>query len=170
MKNIHSSETMLRGVIAGAAGGLAEIAWVTLYARRTSGRQRGDSQQGRDHRAGHKRIATCQPGERPVQHPPIHMTLAVMLGVALAFAWRSFSAKRGGTASPYRFMLAALAGVWAVNFLVVLPILSPAFIAAGAAYAISLTSNCSSVWRRLRYCARRPTPRTPMRSRGLFAC
>ena len=37
-------------------------------------------------------------------------------------------------------MLAALAGVWAVNFFVVLPIVSPAFVHI-VPYAVSLTSK-----------------------------
>jgi len=38
------------------------------------------------------------------------------------------------------FMLAALAGVWAVNFFVVLPIVSPSFVHI-VPYAVSLTSK-----------------------------
>ena len=67
------------------------------------------------------------------------MALAVMLGVALAFAWRAFSATPRRT-GPHPFMLAALAGVWAVNFIVVLPIVSPAFVDM-VPYAVSLTSK-----------------------------
>jgi hypothetical protein len=42
--------------------------------------------------------------------------------------------------NPYPFMLAALAGVWAVNFFVVLPLVSPAFVHI-VPYAVSLTSK-----------------------------
>ena len=69
----------------------------------------------------------------------VHMALAVMLGVVLAFAWQALAAKRGLT-NPYPFMLAALAGVWAVNFFVVLPIVSPSFVHI-VPYAVSLTSK-----------------------------
>ena len=47
------------------------------------------------------------------------MTLAVTLGVVIAFTWRAFSANRARLMSPYPFTLAALVGVWAVNFFVV---------------------------------------------------
>jgi hypothetical protein len=67
------------------------------------------------------------------------MVLAVMLGVVLTFGWQALSANRG-LANPYPFMLAALAGVWAVNFFMVLPIVSPAFVHI-VPYAVSLTSK-----------------------------
>src|SRR5580704_12033145 len=67
------------------------------------------------------------------------MALAVMLGVVLASAWQALAANRA-LANPYPFMLAALAGVWAVNFFAVLPIVSPAFIHI-VPYAVSLTSK-----------------------------
>jgi hypothetical protein len=68
------------------------------------------------------------------------MALAVMLGVVLSFGWQTLSAHRPGLANPYPFMLAALAGVWTVNFFLVLPIVSPAFIHI-VPYAVSLTSK-----------------------------
>jgi len=69
----------------------------------------------------------------------VHMALAVTLGVVLTFGWQALSVNRG-LANPYPFMLAALAGVWAFNFLVVLPIVSPAFVHI-VPYAVSLTSK-----------------------------
>ena len=66
------------------------------------------------------------------------MALAVMLGVVLTLGWQALFANRPG--NPYPFMLAALAGVWAVNFFVVLPIVSPAFVHI-VPYAVSLTSK-----------------------------
>jgi hypothetical protein len=68
----------------------------------------------------------------------VHMTLAVMLGVALSFAWSKL--RERGLRTPYPFMLAALAGVWAMNFFIVLPIVSPAFVHI-VPYAVSLTSK-----------------------------
>jgi hypothetical protein len=68
------------------------------------------------------------------------MSLAVMLGIALSFGWRALSSHRTGIASPFPFMLAALVGVWVVNFFVVLPGLSPAFIHL-VPYSVSLVSK-----------------------------
>ncbi len=68
------------------------------------------------------------------------MMLAMLLGVALVCAWRALIAHRPGLTNPYPFMLAALAGVWAINFFVVLPIVSPAFTHL-VPYAVSLASK-----------------------------
>ncbi len=68
------------------------------------------------------------------------MMLAVTLGIALAFAWSALRESRPGLANPYPLMLTALAGVWAVNFFVVLPIVAPAFVHM-VPYAVSLTSK-----------------------------
>ena len=57
-----------------------------------------------------------------------------------SLGWQALSANRLGSANPYPFMLAALAGVSAVNFFVVLPIVSPSFIHL-LPYAVSLTSK-----------------------------
>ncbi len=55
------------------------------------------------------------------------MTLAVTLGIAVGLSSGSASRERQPSlTNPYPFMLAALSGVWAINFFVVLPIVSPA--------------------------------------------
>ena len=70
----------------------------------------------------------------------VHMTLAVALGVTLAYTWRAVRHHKMAATGPYPFMLAALAGVWATNVFVILPIISPAFIHL-VPYAVSLTSK-----------------------------
>jgi hypothetical protein len=136
MTNTQRLETIRTGVIAGAAGGLAEIVWVTLYAGAT----------GADPAVVARGVTTAAGLNALLPESPVtlgigvHMILAVMLGVALAFAWRALSAKRTGLANPYPFMMAVLAGVWVINFFVVLPIVSPAFIHM-VPYAVSLTSK-----------------------------
>jgi hypothetical protein len=135
-RNGMALETIRYGVIAGAAGGLAEIAWVALYAVATGGNA-AILARGVTTAAG---VSALFPVSALGLGVAVHMTLAVMLGVALAFAWRAFSAKRGGSSNPYPLMLAALAGVWAINFFVVLPLVSPAFIHL-VPYAVSLTSK-----------------------------
>ncbi len=70
----------------------------------------------------------------------VHMMLAVVLGVVLSFLWSALRTRRRGLSNPYPFMLAALAGVWAINFFVVLPAVSPAFVHM-VPYAVSLTSK-----------------------------
>ncbi len=136
MINTRQLETLVVGIVAGVAGGLAEIAWVTLYASIAGGDPAAFAR-GVTTAAG---ASTLWPAAPPVMLGIwVHMMLAMMLGVVLTFAWQALSAKRGMT-NPYPFMLAALAGVWAINFFVVLPIVSLAFVHM-VPYAISLTSK-----------------------------
>jgi hypothetical protein len=57
------------------------------------------------------------------------MMLAIALGVALAAAWRASGAAARGCRVPFLATVAALIGVWAINFFVVLPAVSPGFVA-----------------------------------------
>lgn len=127
-------ETIRQGAIAGAAGGLAEIAWVTLYAGVT-GASPAMVARGVTTAAG---MSTLLPADAVALGVAVHLGLAVTLGVTLAFAWRAMSRSR--TISPFPFMAAALAGVWAINFFVVLPVASPAFVSL-VPYSVSLASK-----------------------------
>ena len=135
MTNLNHLETVRFGVIAGAAGGLAEIAWVTLYAGVTGGNA-AVLARGVTTAAG---LASLFPSLSAALGIALHMALAVALGIALAFAWRGFSYRRQAV-SPFPVALAALAGVWGVNFFVVLPVVSPAFVHL-MPYSISLVSK-----------------------------
>ena len=128
--------TLVIGVAAGAAGGVAEIAWVSLYA----GMAGGDPAVLAGAVTTAAGVGALLPSASPaILGVGLHMVLAVMLGIVLTAAWQVLSAKRGPT-NPYPFMLAALAGVWAMNFFLVLPIVSPAFVHM-VPYAISLISK-----------------------------
>ena len=124
------------GAIAGAAGGLAEIAWVTSYAGIT-----GDSAavlaRGVTTASG---VSSLFPADAVTVGVTVHMTIAVALGIALAFAWRSITSRRTLTIGLFPLMTAALAGVWAINFFVVLPVVSPAFVSL-VPYSVSLVSK-----------------------------
>ncbi len=124
------------GIIAGAAGGLAEIAWVTLYAGATGGNA-AILARGVTSAAG---ASALLPQSPVVLGVAVHMTFAVALGVTLAYAWRALRTHKMAASGLYPFMLAALAGVWAINFFVILPIVSPAFVHI-VPYAVSLTSK-----------------------------
>ncbi len=134
MTNARRLAIIRTGVFAGAAGGVAEIAWVTLYAGVT-GLDPAVLARGVTTAAGMTALLPAAPVALGVS---VHMALAAMLGVVLALGWQALSANRPG--NPYPFMLAALAGVWAVNFFVVLPLVSPAFTHI-VPYAVSLTSK-----------------------------
>jgi len=107
------------GILAGIAGGVAEIAWIWAYALAT----------GSDAAAAARGVTdTIGIGSLPpiAGGVAIHMSLAAMLGMAVAFALRPMPAIR--VASLYGAVTAALAVVWAVNFLVVLPLVNPQFV------------------------------------------
>jgi hypothetical protein len=125
-----------RGVAAGAAGGVAEVLWISTYAAATGASA-----------ASLARSVTTASGMGPqLAAAPvafgiiIHMTLAVALGIALACAWQALSTGRPGRAGPFAFALPVLACVWAINFLVVLPSISPEFVAL-VPYPVSLVSK-----------------------------
>jgi hypothetical protein len=131
-----AQETVRRGVIAGAAGGLAEIAWITLYAEAT-GAHPASLARGVTTAAG---VSALFPTASVALGVTLHMIIAVTLGIALAFIWRTLSSHRPEANSPFPFMVAALLGIWAINFFVVLPIVSPAFVHL-VPYSVSLISK-----------------------------
>lgn len=124
------------GIVAGIAGGLAEVAWVSLYAAATGG-DPAVLARGVTTAAG---VTALLPASPVALGVAVHMSLAVMLGVALSAAWSALRDCRPSLSNSLPFMLAALAGVWATNFFVVLPIVSPAFVHV-VPYAVSLTSK-----------------------------
>ena len=70
----------------------------------------------------------------------VHMALAVVLGVALALALRPAFAHLRGSLGINASLVLALVGVWAVNFLIVLPQINPAFVEL-VPYQVSLLSK-----------------------------
>jgi hypothetical protein len=128
-------ETIKCGIFAGAAGGLAEIVWVTAYAALTGG-DAAVLARGVTTASG---VAAVLPAAPIALGIGVHMALAVMLGLALALVWQALSSRvqQGGL---YALTLAALIGVWAMNFLVLLPAISPAFVHL-VPFAVSLTSK-----------------------------
>jgi hypothetical protein len=124
MTQWNFTDAVRNGIIAGAAGGLAEVVWVALYAA-ASGGDAASVARGVTTAAG---MSALLPATSTVLGIVIHMALALALGVALAFAWRAMSAHRLDRASPYGLTISALAGVWVINFFILLPAISPAFV------------------------------------------
>ncbi|MFQ5775668.1 MAG: hypothetical protein ACE5GS_14195 [Kiloniellaceae bacterium] len=127
-------EVVRLGAFAGLAGGLAEILWIWFYAALT----------GAD-AAPVVRGVSVAVGAGTAAAPValgigIHMVLAVALGIALASALRPLFARLPGNLGRYGVVLAALALVWAINFFVVLPQISPSFVHL-VPYQISLLSK-----------------------------
>jgi len=136
MANEPQFQIFYRGVIAGAAGGLAEVAWVTLYAGFTGGNPAVVAR-GVTTAAG---VSAALPASPVWLGVAVHMLLAVALGLVLAYAWTASCDRWPILNNPYPFTLTALTGIWAVNFFVVLPIVSPAFVHM-VPYAVSLASK-----------------------------
>jgi hypothetical protein len=109
---------------------------LSLYDRRLDSRQ----QDRRDRIASAAGLGSLMPASPVALGIFIHMTIAFVLGIALTFAWRIVRPHFSANASLFSFMLASLAGVWAVNFFLVLPAVSPAFIDL-LPYPVSLASK-----------------------------
>ena len=156
------------GVVAGVAGGLAEIAWITLYAGAT-GADPSTLARAVTTAAG---VSALFPSAPVALGVTVHMLLAAVLGIALSFGWRALSAHRSNIASPFPFMLAALVGVWVINFFVLLPGISPAFIHL-VPYPVSLVSKvlfglaAAEAFRRQEVSALRARPSEPFATRKL---
>lgn len=130
------SELIKRGILAGAAGGFAEIVWVSLYAAITGGNA-ATLARGVTTAAG---VTALLPAAPVTVGIVVHMVLAVLLGIALACLWQALARRSVGIGSLTGVMLAALVAVWAMNFFVILPAISPPFIAL-IPYPVSLISK-----------------------------
>ncbi len=125
VQSTHLVETAKQGILVGVAGGFAEIAWIAAYGAAS----------GHDTTAVARAISTtiawALPGGLPVAGSigfgiTFHMIAAVGLGLALSFVWRALTAREPVVVNEYTFMAGALTIVWAFNFFVVLPQISPA--------------------------------------------
>lgn len=124
------------GAIAGAVGGLAEIAAVAVYSAGI-GSHPSIVARGVTAAAG---LGLLMPASPVAMGIFVHMTIAVVLGVTLSFAWKVVRPHFSTGAMLFPYMLAALTGVWAVNFYLLLPAVSPAFIHL-MPYPVSLASK-----------------------------
>ena len=129
-------ETLAIGLLAGAAGGLAEVAWVTLYAGVVGG-DPAVLARGVTTAAG---VSALVPASPVVVGVAVHMTLSFALGVGLAFGWRALCERRQAATNPFPLVVVILAGIWAANFFVILPVVSPGFVHI-VPYAVSLASK-----------------------------
>jgi len=121
------ARTAKYGVLIGIAGGIAEVIWIVCYGSLAGGDITDVA------RAISATASWVLPDIPFVAMPifsgiAIHMLASAGIGVALVFVWRGLAAYRPAWASEYVFMLGALAVVWAFNFFVVLPLISPAFV------------------------------------------
>ena len=124
------------GALVGVAGGLAEVAWVGVYSAATQ-------LDASDVARGVTETLMPSVGSSTLAIPlglGIHMVLAVILGIALTAVLRSAETRLGGALPQLGMSVGVLLVIWAVNFLVVLPELNPAFVSL-LPYAASAASK-----------------------------
>ena len=121
------ADSVRQGVLLGVAGGIAEIVWIASYGAVVG------SDTIEVARAISSAVGRAVPGASLAGAPvfygvAVHMLAAAGLGIALSFLWHWAVAHTSRNLSEFGFMSAALAVVWAFNFFVVLPLISPAFV------------------------------------------
>jgi hypothetical protein len=132
-------------IVAGLAGGAAEILWVAFYGALT----------GLDSIAVAREVAiSVVPATAAAEYAPalgvlVHLALSLVLGLCFAFiVWVPY-ARRHGKASTLTSALVVLAGVWLVNFFIILPALNPSFVEImplGASLLSKLIFGASMGW------------------------
>lgn len=107
-------------IAAGVAGGMAEVLWVAAAATGL----------GVDGWAISRQVATTVvPGLAASSIAPwIGLLIHFLLSIALATVFVQALSHRLGAATLFLAALAALAAVWAFNFLFLLPLIDPAFV------------------------------------------
>ena len=124
------------GVLAGLAGGVAEVVWVWLYASLSTAEAAAVA-------SGVAWTVWPVLATSPAAVPlgvAIHMALAIVLGIAVAVLVPSVLPRSRSAVLEPLAVVGVLIAVWAVNFLVILPIVNPAFIGL-LPYGATLTSK-----------------------------
>lgn len=150
MRNQAIGRLLTVGILAGLAGGLAEVAWIALYAA-ASGSDGALVARGVTDTL---RLATQSPVGAGIA---IHMTLAALLGLAVAFALQPLRPRLDGLSFDAT-VVSVLGLVWAINFFVVLPVLNPAFVEVvplAVSFVSKLLFGAAAAWS-LRIAARAP--------------
>jgi hypothetical protein len=108
------------GVAVGMAGGLAEVIVVEVYCAATGASATNVARQ----------IASAVglDGASAWAGLAVHLILAAMLGVALTRAWTMTRQGPARELPLFELTLLMLTIVWAINFFIVLPVLSPGFV------------------------------------------
>jgi hypothetical protein len=123
-------------LLAGLCGGLAEMAWIAFYSSVSS---TSAIEVARAITASVFAAAGAAPWATWAG-VGIHLALSLALGLAFALALWTMSSGVPGRMRIWVSALSALAAVWAVNFLLVLPVLNSSFISL-MPYGASLLSK-----------------------------
>lgn len=121
------SATIRQGAIAGAAGGLAEIFWITLYCMLTGSDPTGVA------RSITAVVSAALPITVLISAPvafgiAVHLVASIALGIILAYLWCSLSRRSQQETGEHTFMLVAMSMIWLFNFFVILPMISPSIV------------------------------------------
>lgn len=135
--SVQSAELLGRGVAIGIAGGLAEVVVVSLYSA-VAGTSVVDV-------ATNVASAVRLDGTSAWTGLMVHMSLAVVLGIAVTFVWNLVRGNSARVVPLYVSMLLTLMAVWAINFFIVLPVLSPSFVTL-LPYSVTLVSKLMFGW------------------------
>lgn len=124
------------GVLAGIAGGTAEIVWISATSILANISATN---------VAYGVVASVGLGIAPstlsvLVGVAIHMAVAVALGIAVSVACFALFGRTLQGAALYGLVVMALVGDWAFNFLVLLPLINPAFVEA-VPYPISFLSK-----------------------------
>jgi hypothetical protein len=121
---VHAGSHVKVGAIAGLAGGAAEIGWISIY-------QNVVGHESSALAAGVTQSVIPGLAPTPLGVPlgvSIHMVLAILLGVAIAMLVKAFMPRIVGTLMEPVVVIIMLAGVWAANFFILLPMINPEFV------------------------------------------
>ncbi|MGB8339320.1 MAG: hypothetical protein WCD07_02150 [Burkholderiales bacterium] len=124
------------GLIAGISGGLIEILWISLYST-FIGSDASLVARGVTQALGVESTPLMGPATLGII---IHLSLSAALGILLVILTKPLFMKLDNLALELFCLITLLALVWAVNFFVVLPVLSPAFTQL-VPYPVSLLSK-----------------------------
>jgi len=112
------------GMLAGLAGGAAEVLWILLYSRISGGSPI-------DVATGITSTVFPAVSSQPAAifiGLAVHFVLAVALGLAATSLIRQLTPQIAGSMKEMYLIVALLAAVWMMNFLIILPILNPTFV------------------------------------------
>lgn len=109
--------------LAGLAGGVIEIAWITLYSSVTATSAADVARQV----AATALPVTAGSEMAPVLGIGIHLVLSIALAAGFVAILFGPIARRFGATGIFISGLTTLSAVWAVNFFILLPLLNPGF-------------------------------------------
>ncbi|HSS64489.1 MAG TPA: hypothetical protein VLS27_08640 [Gammaproteobacteria bacterium] len=112
------------GALAGLAGGTAEIAWVLLYSS-LGGSDAAVVAQGITSTFS---SGAATASSSVILGMAIHMLIAVLLGIAIVISVQALLPRSRSLLLAPCMIVASLVGVWALNFMLVLPLINPDFV------------------------------------------